>query len=538
MYKVAILGCENSHANNFLDAVINGKIVDDIEFVGVYSYDTEAAAKLHDKFGVYVAKSYDEFVGKVDGIIITARHGDHHYEYAKPYLASGIPMFIDKPITCTEEDAAAFMADLKRYQIPVSGGSVCVLADHIQNLKKVVAEQEYGKVLGGFLRAPVNMRNSYGGFYFYSQHLVQVMMEIFGNYPNSVQVVNNGDTYTCLVRYDEYDVNLEFVDGNYVYYAGVSCEKDYVGASYNFDGLFKNEFMEFYNVLTGGAQKHSYEDFFAPVYVINALKRAIESGCEEKVHRMSSSEFLKDKLQVKAFQSRKIMGEVAAADIVAAIKEKLAVKEEINMIFAAAPSQNDVLKALVESDVEWNRVNAYHMDEYIGLDKTAPQSFGNFLMDHIFGQVPFKSVNLIDCEAANPEIECERYAKLLAKNPADIIVMGIGENGHIAFNDPWVADFKDSRKVKVVLLDEVCRQQQVNDGCFEALEQVPKQAITLTCPVFMEAPQLFCIVPAITKAQAVRRTICGKINEECPATVLREHPAAVLYLDADSASLL
>ncbi|MBQ8815706.1 MAG: glucosamine-6-phosphate deaminase [Lachnospiraceae bacterium] len=245
-----------------------------------------------------------------------------------------------------------------------------------------------------------------------------------------------------------------------------------------------------------------------------------------------------DKLQVKIMPNRTEMGEVAAADIHAKIKELLAVKEEINIIFAAAPSQNDVLQSLVDSDIEWNRVNAFHMDEYIGLDKSAPQGFGNFLNEHIFGKAPFKSVNYIDCEAADPEQECERYAKLLEENPADIIIMGIGENGHIAFNDPWVADFKDTKKVKTVLLDEVCRQQQVNDGCFKELSQVPKQAITLTCPVFNEAPQLFCIVPAPTKAQAVKRTLCGAINEECPATILREHEAAVLYLDADSSALL
>lgn len=249
-------------------------------------------------------------------------------------------------------------------------------------------------------------------------------------------------------------------------------------------------------------------------------------------------EFTADKLTVKIMPNRTEMGEVAASDIVAAIKEALSKKAEINMIFAAAPSQNDVLKSLVESDVEWNRINAFHMDEYIGLDKSAPQGFGNFLVDHIFGKAPFKSVNLIDCSATDPETECERYSKLLEENPVDIIIMGIGENGHIAFNDPWVADFKDTKKVKPVLLDEVCRQQQVNDGCFASIDLVPKSALTLTCPVFIKAPQLFCIVPAITKANAVKNTVYGEINEECPATVLRQHPAAVLYLDADSASLL
>lgn len=250
------------------------------------------------------------------------------------------------------------------------------------------------------------------------------------------------------------------------------------------------------------------------------------------------SEMNVDKLKVKIMPNRAEMGKVAAIDIVVAIKEELSKKEEINMIFAAAPSQNDVLKALVESDVEWSRINAFHMDEYIGLDRSAPQGFGNFLMEHIFGQVPFKSVNLIDCEAEDPEAECVRYAKLLEEYPADMIILGIGENGHIAFNDPWVADFKDKKRVKTVLLDEVCRRQQVNDGCFETLDQVPARAITLTCPVFIDAPQLFCIVPATAKAAAVKRTLEGKLSEECPATVLREHAKAVLYLDTDSAALL
>lgn len=248
--------------------------------------------------------------------------------------------------------------------------------------------------------------------------------------------------------------------------------------------------------------------------------------------------FKRDSLTVKAFDTRTEMGADAAKDIVEAIEKKLSEKAEINMIFAAAPSQRDVLKSLTESDVEWERINAYHMDEYIGLSKDAPQSFGNFLTDHIFGKVPFKSVNLIECDAPDAEAECARYEKLLRENPADIIIMGIGENGHIAFNDPWVADFSDKKLVKTVPLDEVCRQQQVNDGCFAHIDLVPRYAITLTCPVFIGAPQLFCIVPAKTKANAVRRTLNGDIGEECPATVLRNHPCAVLYLDKDSAALL
>lgn len=246
-----------------------------------------------------------------------------------------------------------------------------------------------------------------------------------------------------------------------------------------------------------------------------------------------------DKLSVEIYENRTLMGEAAARDIKAKIAELLAKKAEINMIFAAAPSQNDVLKALVEDkEIEWNRVNAYHMDEYIGLDKNAPQGFGNFLKDHIFGLVPFKSVNYIDITATDPKAEAERYGKLLNENPTDIVIMGIGENGHIAFNDPPVADFKDTKTVKPVKLDEVCRQQQVNDGCFATIDDVPTHAMTLTVPTLVRAPYLFCIVPAKTKARAVYETLNGSVDEHCPASILRTHENAVLYLDNESSKLL
>ncbi len=246
-----------------------------------------------------------------------------------------------------------------------------------------------------------------------------------------------------------------------------------------------------------------------------------------------------DKLQVEIYENRTLMGEAAARDIKAKIAELLKEKSEINMIFAAAPSQNDVLKSLVEDkEIEWNRVNAYHMDEYIGLDKNAPQGFGNFLKDHIFGLVPFKSVNYIDITATDPEAEAARYGKLLDENPTDIVIMGIGENGHIAFNDPPVADFNDKKTVKPVKLDEVCRQQQVNDGCFASLDEVPTHAMTLTVPTLVRAPYLFCIVPAPTKAKAVYETLNGSIEEHCPASILRTHNNAKLYLDNRSSELL
>lgn len=285
MYKVAILGCENSHAGNFLKAVIKENLVDDVEFVGVYSYDAEAANKLHEEYGVPVVDSYDAFVGKVDGIIITARHGDNHYKYAKPYLDCGIPMFIDKPVTCTEEDAKAFMQDLQARNVPICGGSVCVLDDYVQELRQAVAQKKYGDVYGGYLRAPVIMGSPYGGFFFYSQHLAQVMMEIFGNYPESVRAWQKGEILHCDVHYSNYDVDLAYVPNSNVYYASISCFEGVVGSRYTFSDGFQKEFMGFHDLLEGKPQKQTYEDFFAPVYVLNAINRSLQTGQVEKVKR-------------------------------------------------------------------------------------------------------------------------------------------------------------------------------------------------------------------------------------------------------------
>ena len=249
--------------------------------------------------------------------------------------------------------------------------------------------------------------------------------------------------------------------------------------------------------------------------------------------------FTKDLLKVNIYPSRDEMGAAAAADVKAAILRALEGKETINMIFAAAPSQNEVLANLAsDREIPWGRVNAFHMDEYIGLDKNAPQGFGNFLRDHIFGIAPFRSVSYIRIDAPDAEEECRRYSALLRENPVDIVVLGIGENGHIAFNDPPFADFNDDRLVKTVKLDEVCRNQQVNDGCFASIDDVPTHALTLTVPALMSGKELYCIVPAKTKAIAVQRTVNGEITESCPASVLRTHACATLYLDPDSASLL
>lgn len=252
---------------------------------------------------------------------------------------------------------------------------------------------------------------------------------------------------------------------------------------------------------------------------------------------MLVKEFLKDKLRVKIYSTRQAMGQGAAREAVAYVKELLAVQPEVNIIFAAAPSQNEFLAAVAASDLDWSRINAFHMDEYIGLKEDAPQGFGNFLRRAIFDKVPFRSVSYLNGQI-EPARACAEYAQKLADKPVDVVFMGIGENGHIAFNDPHVADFNDPEVVKIVDLDEKCRQQQVNDGCFATIEDVPTHAMTLTIPALCRAKRLFCVVPAATKAWAVNETINGEVSEHCPASVMRRHENATLYVDSDSASAL
>ena len=243
-----------------------------------------------------------------------------------------------------------------------------------------------------------------------------------------------------------------------------------------------------------------------------------------------------DKLTIRIYSDRSAAGCAAAADGAAALRRLLAKKERVNAIFAAAPSQNETLAALAAApDIDWQRVRAFHMDEYVGFSRTHPQSFGRSLDEHIFGLVPFGEVYYLD---ADRDDAVERYTRLLKENPPDIVFLGIGENAHIAFNDPWVADFSDPALVKKVPLDETCRTQQVHDGCFPTLDDVPTHAYTLTIPALVSAQTLICTVPAKTKAEAVYNTATKPVVADYPATIMRCHPDAVMYCDADSGRLL
>lgn len=250
-------------------------------------------------------------------------------------------------------------------------------------------------------------------------------------------------------------------------------------------------------------------------------------------------EFFQDQLEVAICNDRKAMGSTAARDVGAVIRRLLETRKHVNMMFAAAPSQSEFLEELLQTEgIDWSRINGFHLDEYVGLEKTHPQRFAAFLGSHIFDKVPFGQVYYIgDTDLQGDGVVC-RYSNLLKENPIDIACIGIGENGHIAFNDPHVADFVDPSNFKIVDLDEQCRTQQVNDGCFPNFDAVPTKAYTVTVPGIMSAQYIYCIVPSKSKSEAVKDALRGPIDTSCPASVLRSHQRAKLYLDREAASLI
>lgn len=249
-------------------------------------------------------------------------------------------------------------------------------------------------------------------------------------------------------------------------------------------------------------------------------------------------ERLTDRLHIRIYDDKTRLGEQAAAMTAAHIRQLLEKKQTVNMIFAAAASQNEFLEALSGADLDWQRINAFHMDEYIGLPEDAPQLFGQWLKTRIFDKVPFGNVFYLDGGAIDIQQECRRYSSLLLQYPVDITCMGIGENTHLAFNDPHVADFADTALVKVVDLDEKSKRQQVAEGCFTDIGLVPSFALTLTIPALLKAGAIFCMVPGTRKAQAVYHTLTAGIEARYPSTILRRHPNAFLLLDRESAALL
>jgi glucosamine-6-phosphate deaminase len=250
------------------------------------------------------------------------------------------------------------------------------------------------------------------------------------------------------------------------------------------------------------------------------------------------------RLAVETHPTRAAMGRAAGFAAAAYLHDVIAARGEARVIFACAPSQDEFLAALIEASrsghtlVDWSKVTAFHMDDYVGLTGAHPQSFRHYLQQHLLQHVKIGRFHPVPAEEPDVAAVCARYTALLAEKPIDLICMGIGENGHIAFNDPPVAEFEDPHLIKVVELDATCRQQQVNDGCFPTFDAVPKHAFTLTCSVFRRATRLSIHVPGPRKAAAVKATVEGAITTACPASILRLHPAATLFIDRDSAQLL
>jgi glucosamine-6-phosphate deaminase len=238
---------------------------------------------------------------------------------------------------------------------------------------------------------------------------------------------------------------------------------------------------------------------------------------------------------VSISSTREKLGVLAASHVAAEIRLRLSTQPSVRMIFAAAPSQGEMLQALTrEENLDWSRVEAFHMDEYIGLPDGANQRFGIWLKTEFFDRVPLGSVNLIE-PGANPQQAAENYAQRLRERPVDMVCLGIGVNGHLAFNDP-PADFTEAQDIKVVELQYASRQQQVDDGLFTTVEEVPTHAITLSIPRLLRAERLFCCVPGSLKRDAVTRALTGSIDPGSPASILREHPNCTIYLDAESAA--
>lgn len=244
-------------------------------------------------------------------------------------------------------------------------------------------------------------------------------------------------------------------------------------------------------------------------------------------------------LKIDVFNDRRALGEAAAAHAARRLKDLVAQHQEVAVIFATGASQMETLRALTSrTDVPWAQITGYHMDEYVGLSDQHPASFRRYMRERLTGPAPLKCFYPVVGDAPDPERTCSEYAEMLRRSKPQLCLLGIGENGHLAFNDPAEADFDDPAEVKVVSLDVACRQQQVNEGWFQSLTEVPGQAITLTIPTLMRVPELIASVPGERKALIVKRTLEEAISTNCPATILRKHPRAALYLDRESAAEL
>jgi glucosamine-6-phosphate deaminase len=249
------------------------------------------------------------------------------------------------------------------------------------------------------------------------------------------------------------------------------------------------------------------------------------------------AEFRVDQLSVSVYEDDGQLGIAAAEAAAGVLGRAVAARGRANAIIATGNSQRSFLSALgARTDVDWPAINLFHMDEYLDLEPGHPAGFATYLTKLLIARVPVGRFFPVPGNPADVELACAGYEQLLRAHPADLCVLGIGENGHIAFNEPLVADFNDPVWVRVVELDHRSRRQQVGEGHFASLDTVPRQAVTLTIPALRAATELICVVPEARKAEAVERTLVGPIGPECPATILRRTDNVHLFLDHDSAA--
>tara|TARA_R110002167_G_scaffold163242_1_gene359957 strand:- start:799 stop:1566 length:768 start_codon:yes stop_codon:yes gene_type:complete len=243
-----------------------------------------------------------------------------------------------------------------------------------------------------------------------------------------------------------------------------------------------------------------------------------------------------DHLQITVYENALDMGKAAADFVAEKLQQAIQKNGAANLILATGASQFSFLEALKKREIDWQQITVFHLDEYKGISDRHPASFRKYLRERILDAVSPKKIYFLNGDADDLEKEMEDYARRLKAHPIDIACIGIGENGHIAFNDPPVADFNDPRLVKLVALDDACRNQQLGEGWFPTFDDVPKQALTLTIPAIMGCKAISCVVPDTRKATAVYNTLYHEISTACPASILRNHPDVHLFLDNDSAS--
>ncbi|MEQ8217527.1 MAG: glucosamine-6-phosphate deaminase [Arenibacter sp.] len=245
-----------------------------------------------------------------------------------------------------------------------------------------------------------------------------------------------------------------------------------------------------------------------------------------------------ENLSIKIYGQTKEMGAAAADYVTSKLNDAIVEKGEANLILATGASQFSFLEAMQTKEIDWGKITVFHLDEYKGISESHPASFRKYLKERILNRVAPKKIYFLNGDAANLQLEINNYEEALKAHPIDIACIGIGENGHIAFNDPAVADFNDPKLVKVVELDEACRNQQLGEGWFPSFADVPKEAVTLTITAIMNCKAISCVVPDQRKAQAVYNSLYGDIGTSCPASILRTHPETVLFLDRASASMI